>query len=296
MGKFSPSVGAFARRWLIGGIKLQFLLSALSLPILIAWGLPLSIMSVVGNLLSTPFFMGVLMLSSLLFLTEMLHVPNSLLCWAIEHLTVIWHYLLNLSTNAWLIGFGAPPHGISFLLCAAIAWGLWYVSNRYKISIIWTSSVAMLLCFGMCFIFQYQFAHTLEHFSCIKRNGKRLVIDDGFFVHKTSYKSPTRYKIKPLLYKTFGSNHIYHWHCTYAGIRSLRALLVVLDDITIDEISFGVIPKYQNDVWRDALQALEEKCLATKTKLSTPERFVKNPKQKDKKDTHARHHQTRAMG
>lgn len=275
MGKLSPSLGAFTRRWLVGGIKVQFLMSALSLPVLIAWGLPLSIMSLVGNLLSTPFLMGILMMSSLMFLTEMLHIPNALLYWAVEHLTIIWHFLLGLSSDDWLVGFGAPPRGISLILCAATSWGLWYVTNRFKLSIIWTSAVAMLICFGISFICQYQFAHTLEHFSCIKRNGQRLVIDDGFFVYKTSYKSPTRYKIKPLLYKTFGSNHVYRWHCTYAGVRSLRALLVVLDEIIIDKISFGMGAKYQNDAWREAWQALKEKCLIKKTKLSTPEGFVK---------------------
>lgn len=275
MGKFSPSVGASIRRWFVGGVKVQFLMSALSLPVLIAWGLPLSIMSLAGNLLSTPFLMGILMLSSLLFLTEILHIPNSILCWAIEHLTTIWHYLLGLSTNDWLIGFGAPPRTMSLILCAVTAAGMWFIVHRYKISIIWASTGAMFICFSISLLCQYQFAHTLEHFSCIKRNGNRLVIDDGFFAYKTSYKSPTRYKIKPLLYKTFGSNHVYRWHCTYAGVRSLRALLVVLDEIIIDEISFGVSPKYQNPTWGDAWKALEEKCLLKKTKLSTCEGFFK---------------------
>jgi hypothetical protein len=108
----------------------------------------------------------------------------------------------------------------------------------------------------------------LEQISCIKRNNQKIVVDAGFFARKTSYKSPTRYRIKPLLYKNFGTNHIQRWHCTYAGTRSLRALCVLLDEIKIDTITFGIIPKKQPPPWLAAWGALDKKAKMLRTKIA----------------------------
>ncbi len=255
------------RRWAISGVRVQLLTTALSLPVLIAWGLPISIMSIVGNLLATPFLMGALLLCSLLFLTELIGFPNSMLYLATECLTIAWDWLLTLGCRSWLIGFSAPPLALSIILCSATAIGLWCAVHRYKIKIETASITVMVLCLSFCTLFKNQLDHGIEHISCIKRNNQRLVIDDGFFAFKTSYKSPVRYQIKPLLYKIFGTNHVHRWHCTYAGIRSLRALNEVLNEIRIDEISFGTSPKKQTPTWRLAWQALSEKSIATGTKI-----------------------------
>jgi hypothetical protein len=255
------------RRWAISGVRVQLLTTALSLPVLIAWGLPVSIMSIVGNLLATPFLMGALLLYSLLFLTELIGFPNKMLYLSTEYLTLAWDSLLNLGKGSWLIGFSAPPLAVSIILCSATAVGLWWAVHSYKIRIEIASIGVMVLCLGFCAIFKNQFDHGLEHISCIKRNNQRLVIDDGFFSFKTSYKSPVRYQIKPLLYKTFGTKHIHRWHSTCSGIRSLRALNEVLNQIRIDEISFGTNPKKKSPTWRLAWQALNEKALASGTKI-----------------------------
>lgn len=267
MGKLSSPIATATKQWLIGGIKVQLLTSALSLPVLIAWGLPISLMSIVGNLFATPFLMGNLMLSSLIFLTELMHLPNFFLYNTTEWVTCIWHYLLSLGNDAWLIGFEAPPLSFSIMLCCITTLSLWYVVHRYKFSVIWTSIMAMILCLGASSLYHYQSEHIIENISCIRRNNQKLVIDAGFFAHKTSYKSPARYRIKPLLYKNFGTNRIQRWHCTYAGARSLQALYVLLDEIKIDTITFGTIPKKQPPAWLKAWSNLAEKAKMYKTTI-----------------------------
>ena len=242
MGKFPPFIETM-RRWVLGGIRLQFFAAALSLPILIAWGLPISVMSIAGNLFATPFLIATLLLSSLLFLTELAHLPNSLLYAATNWITDIWHWLLGFSTESWLIGFNAPPFTVSILLCIAVAGGLWVLVNRYKLGLEIASCITMAACIGICFVFKYRLNDDLEKIYCVTRHGQNRVIDSGFFARKTSYKSPARYRIKPQLYKVFGSSIVHQWHCTYAGTRSLRALAVLLDHISIKEISFGSLPK-----------------------------------------------------
>lgn len=267
MGKFSPSITISAKKWLVSGIKVQLLTSALSLPILIAWGLPISLMGIAGNLLATPFLMGCLMLSSLIFLTEILNLPNFFLYPAIEYTTSFWHYLLSFGRDAWLIGFKAPPLSLSIIMCFIIAIGMWHSVHRYRFSIISTSIIAMAISLGVFSLYHYQSIHALEKISCIKRNNQKLVIDNGFFAHKTSYKSPARYQIKPLLYKNFGTNHIQRWHSTYGGTRSLKALYTLLEEIRIDTITFGVLPKKQSPAWLAAWQALDKRAKKLAVKM-----------------------------
>jgi hypothetical protein len=266
MGKFPPFVENL-RRWMLGGIRLQFFAAALSLPILIAWGLPISIMSIAGNLLATPFLIATLLLSSLLFLTELAHLPNGVLYTITNWIIDIWHWLLGFSSESWLIGFNAPPFTISIVLCAAVALGLWVLVNRYKLGLELAACITMASCIGLCFVFKHRINDDLEQIYCVTRQGQNRVIDSGFFARKTSYKSPARYRIKPQLYKVFGSSIVHQWHCSYAGTRSLRALVVLLDHIVIKQISFGALPKKQVPSWIAAWHELEAKCAQKETRI-----------------------------
>ena len=267
MGKFSAAF-IKARYWIANAINVQLLTTALSLPILIIWGLPLSMMSIVGNLLATPFLMGVLFLCSLLFLTELIGLPNSMLYYLTDFLIAVWDKLLSFGKKSWLVGFSAPSLGVGILLCLVTVGGLWCLVRYGKISIAKASISMIIMCLAFCSFFQNDLSHGLEHIHCIKRHNKRMVVDDGFFRFKTSYKSPVRYQIKPLLYKVFGSIHIKRWHVTYAGIRSLRALCELLNEIRIDEITFDSVPKKQIGNWKTAWQELVNKGMLLKTKIT----------------------------
>ncbi|MBM3886885.1 hypothetical protein FJ364_03045 [Candidatus Dependentiae bacterium] len=248
-------------------IKVQLLTAALSLPVLIAWGLPISIMSIVGNLVALPFLMLTLFLCSVLFLTELINIPNGWLSFLCEQVISLWHYLLSLGSPSWLIGFQAPSLLFSIVLMSLLSIGLWYAVHRYKIRIEIASVSGIALCIFASYFFQNNQIHSIERIHCINRTNKKTVIDDGFFRFKTSYRSPVRYQIKPLLYKVFGSNHIHRWHCIYAGVRSLRALQEILNEISIDEISFGYFPKKQTPAWLQAWKELNLKAEGCKTTI-----------------------------
>src|SRR3989339_1295099 len=116
-------------------IELQLLISIVVLPVLIAWGLPVSIMSILGNLIFTQLLTAFIFVSTLLFTTDLLGIPNYFIAQALELITNIWHYILSFGSAHWLVGF---PEWIFFisLLCAIAACSLYYFktySQNYRI-------------------------------------------------------------------------------------------------------------------------------------------------------------------
>src|SRR4051812_19287834 len=97
-------------------LELQLLISIVILPILIAWGLPTSIMSIVGNLIFAQILTLFIFISALLFTTDLCGIPNFWIAQALEWVTSIWHYVLSFGSAHWLIGFPAWMFPISCIL------------------------------------------------------------------------------------------------------------------------------------------------------------------------------------
>ena len=87
---------------------LQLCISLISWPFLYYWGLPITPASLLGNLLFAPFLLIVLLLSSVLFLCELLLLPH----WPaplLELCTSLWWYTLTTSNKSWIFFFAHPP-------------------------------------------------------------------------------------------------------------------------------------------------------------------------------------------
>ncbi len=104
--------------WLTNFIRIQLFLTLISWPFLLVWGLPLSLLSFVGNLVFTPFLCGFLFISSLIFLTELFSVPNSTLIIMLEHITNSWLFVTSWGSSRFLLSFATPPPWI--LLCVPV--------------------------------------------------------------------------------------------------------------------------------------------------------------------------------
>lgn len=95
-----------ANRWLehfISVLDLQLALTAISLPFIIGWGLPISMIAVAGNILFGPFLTVFLLLASLLFVTQLLHIPNGFFVVLLEWCNALWAKILSFTSSAFLI-------------------------------------------------------------------------------------------------------------------------------------------------------------------------------------------------
>lgn len=101
----TPKVKAYLSNFL----QAQLIVTLAAIPILVNWGLSISLMTFVGNLLFSPILTIFLMLSSLVFFTQLLHVPNYWLMVTLDWFTRTWAQALSYGQPNWLIEFCRPP-------------------------------------------------------------------------------------------------------------------------------------------------------------------------------------------
>ena len=110
--KFLQSI----KNWILDFWYIQSYVTLLSLPILIAWGLPFSLYSPLGNLVFNPFILIFLLLSSLIFFGALLGLPIGWLSIALDYITKGWLYCLDCAPHKSSIGFSEPHWLILMLL------------------------------------------------------------------------------------------------------------------------------------------------------------------------------------
>src|SRR5581483_8866671 len=59
-----------------------------------------------------------LLISSLIFFSEFLHIPNTWFMWLLEHITSFWNTCLSYHQSWWLIGFSKPS--LSWLIAIVL--------------------------------------------------------------------------------------------------------------------------------------------------------------------------------
>jgi hypothetical protein len=210
-------------------MHVQLFLSLVSLPILVAWGLPFSLTTVFGNLIFTPFLTVFLLISTGIFFLELLSIPNQWLIYALEKLCALWMYCLKKGSTTWL--YGINLWGLGFCILSALVacvflhhkqWG------REKNS--WP-----LFLFLLTIPFVYQKIRSLfpqkSRITCIKKNalifsnkGKTSVIDYGALGEKKSAGTWIQYTFLAETLKQCGSTQFDTITCPYANAQTLEAL------------------------------------------------------------------------
>lgn len=204
------------KNWLLRYIQVQLFITIATLPLLVYWGLPISLMSPVSNLLFAPLLMIFLLLSSLIFFTQLLIIPNHWLIVCLEQLTTLWSTILHYGTSSWLISFATPPKYI-FLLMLIAAFAL--LQSRSLSSPARSSACFALLLIVTIGYLKYQspIGATVMHLECnngqltiIRSNNQTVVIDPGVLGRRYSSNSWVEYTLIPELNKQFGTGVIDH--------------------------------------------------------------------------------------
>ena len=103
-------------------LLIQALLMLVATPFLIAWGVPIAILSPVGNLIFTPWLLLFLALALLVTGCELLAIPNQGLIAFLETVTTYGLKLMSWGSPDWLVGFPLSSlWGFSFLALATVA-------------------------------------------------------------------------------------------------------------------------------------------------------------------------------
>ncbi len=205
--------------WLIESFQLQLFLMCISLAILLAWGLPCSLLSPLGNLIFTPFIVITLTAASLFFIGELLYLPTTPLVWLTEHSTNLWLWLLHRAQGTqWLITSTCPP---IWVLCALPLSALVIIQIRYPrrlVQLTWTLLILLVGTIGYLCIttthkkpIRYRYVQGRNHITImVNTQGNLIVYDASPTNTQQAAHDWIQYAVRPLIIKNHGTLVIDH--------------------------------------------------------------------------------------
>jgi len=243
---------------LLKNIQLQLFVSFISLPFLIGWGLPISLVTPFSTLIFGPFLTLFLLISSLIFFLELLYLPNSLFIWLLERITTVWLMCLNLEQKTWLIGFSKPSM-IILLLIPCIALIIMHSKKIPTISL--RTAILALFLFATCVTlkcFSHRTANFITQIPCnkgeitiIHHHNTIILVDPAYLAARPSYESYISYTLIPEIIQSTGSMHVDHIIIGKLNKRILDAIQFLATKITIKNLYLpawkGKIPLW---AWR----------------------------------------------
>ncbi len=246
-------------------ILLQLFITAISLPILIWWGLPISIATPIGNLLFGPLLTLFLFISSFIFFTELAHLPNGIFIWALEKVSAFWHWLAALGSKSFLISFTKPP--VWFIITLPLAAFLIIqlrITHPPKRSIIAFTCAILLYCFALKYFYGPRTA--IDSIPC---NGKELhvlrmhkdliVIDPGVLGSRVSAVSWASYNFLQELSQRYGTQTIDHLIVLQPGTVTFEALTAIIAKAQVKKL---YVPwwneKLPYPAWRNYKKLMDE--------------------------------------
>ena len=202
---------------LLRTIQANLFVTAFSMPILVHWGLPFSYMTIIGNILFFPFLAIFLLLSSFIFFTELIHIPNIWLIKLLESFSSFWIYLINFGKTTWLL---SAPLSHVFLVWLAPAAALLTLILFKKKNVFVHIAILFTILVSTIFISKNILSNKSEVFNInyrgnssiyiVQSKGKTCVIDPGILGRKASCSRWIEYTFMPKYLQKTGRTKIDH--------------------------------------------------------------------------------------
>ncbi len=244
---------------LINLIEFQLILMLFSWPILLCWGLPLSLMAPFANIIFVPFLSLFILISSFIFFTELLLIPNNFLIKILDFLSKTWFYLLSKSSKFWLISCKYPGAFYLFLIilfAVIIIFSKRLTKPIFKIGII-------LSFMSLCLInFKYIKNNKLEIEIPICKKNILFLKQDNYTIVIDKYGALSQ-NISPFFLMTnFIKNGAYKIDHLIIPKPSSTCFKSISDLLTIIDIKNIYIPKFKanlnNTGWKNWQYLLEQ--------------------------------------
>lgn len=196
--------------WLVKFLQIQFFVTLFSWPILIAWGLPVSLLSPLGNLIFNPFLGIFLLLAACIFLTELIGLPNALPILLLEWCSEWWEKVATYSTAGAL---WYTPYSGGYLLFGVplLAYGIiaTYGFKKPIKALFFLFAVAIVIdcVLRFCVIKKKMFVlYSGKRLQLTCDQGKIVLHDpfDTLLAGRAPLESWTQFTLRPLLARTWG--------------------------------------------------------------------------------------------
>lgn len=195
------------KSWIISFLHIQLIITLFSLPIFIMWGLPVSILALLGNLIFSPLLALFIALCCLITFCELLQIPHSLADQCLEFVGKFWYKLLSLSSPQWLTGCPIKLLPLT-ITCCSISYFLYKKYNPSKKDLVKINSILLLIIFSAKSFIPNNALFNYDHMHVIQCNNQTICIDNGTFSRKRSPQSWIDYTLLSDLVKYTGSPQI----------------------------------------------------------------------------------------
>jgi len=261
------SWGQRVTRFLINFLQFQLFIQLISLPIFIAWGLPISLLSFLGNLFFAPILTLFLCVSSLIFFSALLHIPHGFLIQILEWITQSWLWLIAWHSPSWCIGFAQPPWIVSLLIFGATICALHLRITATPVkrviafaSIACISFMVLRWCASPSDMVSIFTCHDKE-ITIINTQHQLMIIDEGAIGRRLSAISWAEYTLLPHLIKTTGKTSIDHLICLKFNKTLLETITHLVHKSAVKHI---YIPYFEGSLSKAAWRSyfvLKEACI-----------------------------------
>ncbi len=257
-------------RYLLTFLQTQCALTIVSLPIIVYWGLGISTVAVIGNLLFTPLLMLFLFVCTLIFFAALCQLPHGLLDTVLNLITSLWHQVLSFSDQRWII-YCVRPHVIILalpVLALIICLRHRTICTTGRRLLAMGSILVVFL--GYCSLQQrytlyaYPTATLYEKLYAVVRADKTLIVlDHGFCSRKKSPDKVVDFQVLPVLAQTYGNIPIAEYTILKPTRGSMKAAEQFCKKLAVTQV---VLPYFvappDKSTWRayfDLIRTLEEK-------------------------------------
>lgn len=195
----------------------QLCVTLISWPLMLSWGIPVALLSPIGNIIFNPFVVLFLALSALITGAEMCHLPHGFLCMFLEWLTALWSWLIDLVPPAYILTLKRPPLVLALIAPVATV----AVMHSRRIRERWKKII--ILCVLFCTLtvlftaLPGQKNVDISYGSAMinleqKRDGKIYATDSGFIRKRAGIESWITFTLLPQLSIAFGRQNIDIYH------------------------------------------------------------------------------------
>lgn len=223
-------------------LELQIFINLLSLPILLSWGLPLSLLSPIGNIIFAPWLTLFLMLSSLLFFAQLLSIPNEWIAYLLERLNDIFFAILNRANASCMISCPCPPTIVLILIPFIIFSFLGFMRKHFNL---YRRVIALLFfTLSLFLILKYVFnpkdhieyvSNTSKKILLLARNQKHIIVDLGALSEGRNPQSWVKFHLISHLIKQ-GAHSIDSLIILHASPKIWKSIAELLPVISIKKI------------------------------------------------------------
>ena len=273
MAQMAPVVRRLLERlaaYLLTFLQTQCALTIVSLPIIVYWGLGISTVAVIGNLLFTPLLMFFLFVCTLMFFAALCQLPHGMLDEMLNVVAGFWHQVLSFSNQRWII-YCVRPHVVILILpVLALILCLRHptICTPGRRLLAMGSILALFL--GYCSLQQRYTTYAYptltlyeKLYVVVRADGTLTVLDHGFCSRKKSPDKVVDFQVLPVLAQTYGNMPIAEYTILKPTRGSMKAAEQFCKKLAVTQV---VLPYFtapaDKGTWRayfELKRMLEEK-------------------------------------